>query len=128
MPVPVRIGRVVQYNDANGVTLAAIITAVRDAVAGKVRLSVSGLYCSAMMRTTAEVVGSISTMPPLSRRGEPGKVVMNSSSFESLRVALRLVLACGWLWNRCIPRFSVYLLPPLEQIFLLVGKRLLVGI
>ncbi len=40
MPVPVRIGRVVQYNDANGVTLAAIITAVRDAVAGKMRLSV----------------------------------------------------------------------------------------
>src|SRR5215472_18342479 len=40
-----------------------------------VRLRVSGLYWRVMTRTIAAVVGSISTMPPLSRRGEPGKPV-----------------------------------------------------
>lgn len=44
----------------------------------KLREMVSGFYCKAMIRCTAEVVGSISTMPPLRSLGELGKVVMDS--------------------------------------------------
>src|SRR5690242_2083083 len=40
------------------------------------RVSESGLYCSAITRSTAELAASISTMPPLRMRGEPGKVLM----------------------------------------------------
>src|SRR5262249_48787382 len=44
----------------------------------KLRFRVSGLYCSTMMRCTAPLEGSIRTMPPLSKRGEFGKVVIRS--------------------------------------------------
>src|SRR6185312_2361476 len=40
------------------------------------RVSESGLYCSAITRSTAELAASISTMPPLRMRGEPGKALM----------------------------------------------------
>jgi hypothetical protein len=37
-----------------------------------VRLSESGLYCSAMTLFTTDVPASMVTMPPLTRRGERG--------------------------------------------------------
>src|SRR5262249_25424046 len=46
-----------------------------------VRDSVSGLYCSAITRSTAPDDGSISTMPPWMRRGELGEVVILLRSF-----------------------------------------------
>src|SRR5262249_48925863 len=41
-----------------------------------VRDSESGLYCRAIMLCTADVFGSMVTMPPFTKRGELGKPVM----------------------------------------------------
>ena len=56
-----------------------------------VRVSESGLYCSAMTLFTADVSGSMVTMPPLTRRGEIGDKVLtlfvpqkNQSAFHQL--------------------------------------------
>ena len=43
----------------------------------QMRLSVSGLYCSAITRSTDDDPASSNTMPPLRRRGELGKVLMD---------------------------------------------------
>src|SRR5438552_3679276 len=48
------------------------------ACGASVRETVSGLYCSTMMRCTAPLSGSIRTMPPLRTRGEPGNVDMGA--------------------------------------------------
>src|SRR5258705_3559866 len=48
-----------------------------SALIWKERVSVSGLYCRAITRCTTEVCGSIKTMPPLMRRGEFGKLVID---------------------------------------------------
>ena len=40
------------------------------------RVSVSGLYCRAMMRSTPPLAASISTRPPRSSRGEPGNALI----------------------------------------------------
>ena len=45
-----------------------------------VRVSVSGLYCSVMMRRTAPLVGSIKTMPPFNTWGELGNALIVSLS------------------------------------------------
>lgn len=54
----------------------------------KVRLRLSELYCKAIIRSTWEVPGSIRTMPPRIKQGEPGKLVIGKGdvSYENLFV------------------------------------------
>ena len=53
--------------------LDAVAALAAGLCACSVRVSVSGLYCSAMMRSTRALSGSISTRPPLMSFGELGK-------------------------------------------------------
>jgi hypothetical protein len=57
----------------------------------RVRLSVSGLYCSGIIRNTAEVSRSIITMPPLTSFGEFGKdiIVFNISQKGNIPAGLQ---------------------------------------
>src|SRR5437588_6117384 len=50
----------------------------------KVRVRVSGLYCSVITRSTAPEVGSTCTRPPRTSFGEPGKGVAVIGSIERL--------------------------------------------
>ena len=82
----------------------------------KERLSVCGLYCSVMRRYTLPLSGCNKTMPPLSRRGELGKVVIGSSTgcmhlletrnhvFESGEQNFGLINRPAWKINGVIKR------------------------
>src|SRR5438067_12576218 len=45
----------------------------------KLRVNVSGLYCNGRICCTDPLFGSRKAMPPLSKRGEPGKLLIDSA-------------------------------------------------